>query len=142
MADEVNEAFKVTYQLLHADAPLVALVGDRIYDSSAPSSAIDAGLYIVGDFFGGSDVQGLGDVRLATNPLFLWRVIRKGQLNAGMRTATDRVDEVLQVVSYELSGGYVFTVRRERPHRRTFHDSANNQFTESGGYYRYYISKM
>ncbi len=142
MADEVNEAFKVTYQLLHADSQLEALVGDRIYDSSAPASAVTAGLYILGDFFGGGDVSGLGIVRLQSNALMLWRVVRKGQMDANMRAAVVRMDAVLQSQSATISGGYEFSIRRERPHRRTFYDAANNQFTESGGYYRYFISKV
>ena len=90
---------------------------------------------------GGQDVPGVGLARLQTNPLILWRVVRKGQLNADVRNADVRMDTVLRNVTAGVSGGFVFSVRREAPYRRTYYDGANNLFTESGGLYRYYISR-
>lgn len=138
MADEVSEAFNVSYDLLHADAPLAALVGTRIYQEAVPQGTV--ALYILGSFMAGTDVPGLGAVRLMTLPLILWRAIKRGQLDANMRTADVRMDAVLQNVSSSISGGRVFSVRRERPYRRTYYDDAKNLWTETGGFYRYYVS--
>jgi hypothetical protein len=139
MADEVSEAFKISYQLLHADAQIEALVSDRIYQEFVPPN--ESGLYILGSFLTGADVPALGTVRLLSQPLILWRVVRKGQLNADVRALDVRMDAVLQGVSATVSGGYVFSVRRERPYRRTYFDEANNVITETGGQYRYHVSR-
>jgi hypothetical protein len=137
MADEVSAAFKLSYELLHADAQLVAIVGDRIYRGTAPQGSI---LYVLGSFMGGTDVPGLGVHRLMTTPLILWRVVRKGQANADTATADSRMDAVLQNVSAAASGGRRFSFRRESPYERNYLDPANNVWTEVGGYYRYHIS--
>lgn len=140
MADEINEAFNASYDLLHADAQLVALVADRIYQHQVPPNT--TALYLLGEFAAGSDVNGGFGVRLLTSPLILWRVIRKGQLNADMRNADVRMDTVLQSTRAVTSGGYVVSIVRERPHRRTTYDAANNAFEETGGFYRYHISRQ
>lgn len=137
MAEEVSEAFKLSYGLLHADAQLVALVGDRIYQAQAPQGL--TGLYILGDMIPGADVWGVGGVRLLSDFLIRWRVIRKGQVSADQRSADARMDAVLTNVRAASSGGYVFSVVRERPHSSDTRDEANNIYAERGGLYRYYV---
>lgn len=141
MAEEISEAFNLSYGLLAADAQLQAVAGGatnpRIYQEAAPPYQ---GLYILGSFMAGHDVVGMRGVRLMSEPLLLWRAVQKGQLTPALRTADARMDAVLTNVRARVSGGYSLSFVRERPYRRSYYDSANNLFSESGGYYRCYVS--
>lgn len=139
MAEEVSEAFKLSYGLLHGDAQLVALVGERIYQAQAPQGV--TGLYILGDAIPGQDVWGVGGIRLSSDFLIRWRVIRKGQVNADQRSADARMDTVLTNVRASTSGGLVFSIVRERPYTSDTRDEANNIYAERGGLYRYFVSR-
>jgi hypothetical protein len=139
VAEEVSEAFKLSYGLLHADTELAALVGAHIYQAQAPQGIFSqTALYILGDAIPGNDLLGVGGARLSTDFLIRWRVIRKGQVNAALRSADARMDAVLTNVRAETSGGWVFSIVREKPYTYDSRDEANNTYAERGGYYRYY----
>jgi hypothetical protein len=136
MAEEVSEAFKLSYGLLAADATLSALVGARIYQAQAPQGLTD--LYILGDAVPGADVWGVGGVRLLSDFLIRWRVVRKGQVSADQRSADARMDAVLTAVRARISGNYIFSIVRERPYSADTRDDANNTYAERGGLYRHF----
>lgn len=144
MAEEVSEAFNFTYKALSEDATVQSLVGIYIFQQAAPRNVfqepLPQGMYILGHYASGSDFNGNFGARLSSQAQFVWRVIRKGPLTPEQRQADSAMDAVLQNVRARALNGFQFSVVRERPYHMTSYDEGNQLYTETGGYYRYYIS--
>lgn len=146
MADEVSESFTVIRTLLAANLTLQAALGAsaatfRCY-AADQVPALPIFPYILVDYATGDDVQGLGGVRLLTKPLMLVRLVNRGPIDATLRSLDKAMDTVLQNISRQISNGYVISCERVRPHRLSYQDEANNKFNETGGMYRFHVSKQ
>ncbi|MDQ3906842.1 MAG: hypothetical protein M3268_00700, partial [Acidobacteriota bacterium] len=118
---------------------LTDIVGQAIYDSQVPQTST---FYVLGDVFdGGGSVNGNGTAILAATPLLLWRVVKKGQINDQQRSAALIMHTVLHNNRIALSNGWAVSISRERLHRRTYYDAAQNAWTETGGFYRYFVTE-
>jgi hypothetical protein len=144
MAEEISEAFNFTYEVLTAAPALQPLIGRYVFQTVAPrdifKEPLPHGMYILGHFAAGGDFTGNAGARLSTSALFPWRVIRKGALTPQQRQADAAMDAVLQNIRAQQLNGFQFSVVRERPYYATSYDEALQLYTETGGYYRYYIS--
>lgn len=140
MADEVNEGFRAIRTQLLANSTFAALSVPVYGPNQVPQGA--TGPYCLMDYAAGTDVDGLGTVRLMTEPLFLIRIVNKGPVTGAVRTADKAMDDVIQRTDAIVLGDYEFSARREKPHFHAYKDEANNQFVETGGFYRYYITKL
>lgn len=143
MADEIGETFKLLRATLFANPTLQGGLGNtsdafRFY---APDQVPSTPLYPYGliEFVAGGDVKGVGGVRLMTTPLMLVRLVNKGPVDEHMMALTSATDAALSAVVATVSGGFVFSIERERPHRRFYQDAANTKFNEAGGYYRCHV---
>ncbi len=140
MAAEITEAKNWIYDALYADLTLRAIIADRIYQDVAPQgSALPRIIY---NYMGGGDVNALGTARLMTTPLFQIRIVTQGFPSAAAKTADGLMDAVLQNMRVTTSGQYVISAQRETPVDRVEYDANNTRFSNIGGLYRLYISKL
>lgn len=145
MAAELSELKNFIYDTLAGDATLQGLLGGatnpRVYADQIPQGVLDSGnvavLYRTQS--PGSDVNGLGTVRLAAEPLIFVAAVRKGQPNASQRSVDARVDELLKEKRAATSGSHVISLQREIPVDRAYYDSANNRYHDLGGLWRSYV---
>lgn len=137
---EIQEAKKWIKAALSANTDITGVVSTRIYADRAPSPLVFP--YIIYDFLGGTDVQGLGTSRLGTRPLFQVRVVGEGSPDANARKVDKRIDDVLRVAVYQPSGEFFFTARREQPvDRPEFDTTTNKQYYNLGGLFRLWIGR-
>ena len=140
---EIQQAKKWLYDSLHGDSDIAAAVATRIYDSYVPEPPANRTYsYILFNFMGGTDIDGLGTIRLASQPLFQVRLVTNGRPNASDRLVEKRIDDVLQNAVYEPSGDYYFTARREQPiDRAELDDATGKNYHNLGGLYRLFIGR-
>lgn len=140
---ESQQAKAWIYAALFANADIASAVSTRIYSDYAPDApASRVYPYIIYNFMGGIDVDGLGTNRLQSQPLFQVRVVCKGRPSASTRKVDKRIDTVLQNAVYQLSGDYYFSARREQPIDRAELDATTGiQYHNLGGLYRLYIGR-
>jgi hypothetical protein len=136
---EIQEAKKWIRATLSANADITGVVSTRIYADRAPGPPFP---YIVYNFMGGTDVQGLGINRQQTQPLFQVRVVTDGPPNNDARKVDKRLDDLLQAATHSASGDYIFAARREQPIDRVEVDAATNHvYHNLGGLYRLWIRR-
>lgn len=145
MAVELTELKNFIYDTLAGDVTLQGLLGGapnpRIYADQIPQAVLNSG--DVALFYRtqspGQDVNGVGTVRLMSEPLMYIAAVRKGQPNAAQKSVDARVDAILKAVRASTSGAHVISIQREMPIDRAYYDTANNRFHDVGGTYRAYV---
>lgn len=140
---EIQQAKAWLYSSLHGDSYIASQVSTRIYDSYIPESPANRTYpYILYNFLGGTDVDGLGTNRLLSQPLFQVRVVDEGRPDAVTRKLDKLIDLVLQNAVYQPSGDYYFSARREQPIDRPELDATTGKYyTNIGGLYRLFIGR-
>lgn len=145
---EIQQAKAWIYATLFANVDIAAAVGTRIYSDYVPEPPANRVYpYIVYNFMGGVDVDGLGTNRLQSQPLFQVRVVTNGTNGNGRPTTTDRrvdkrITDVLGTAVHQLSGDFYFTARREQPIDRAELDAATGkQYHNLGGLFRLWIGR-
>ena len=137
---EIQQAKKWIRAVLIANADITAVVGTRVYADRSPSPLVFP--YIIYNFMGGTDVQGLGTARLLSRPLFQVRVVGEGSPDTNARKVDKRIDDVLRVAVVQPSGEFFFSARREQPiDRPEINPATNKQFFNLGGLFRLWVSR-
>ena len=143
---EIQQAKAWIYTILAANVDIAARVGTRIYSDFVPEPLANRTYpYILYEYLGGNDVDGLGSNRILSFPLFQIRLVTNGTNGNGRPTASDRlaekrIDTVLQNAVHQLSGDYYFSARREQSVNRYELDTATGkQYANIGGLYRLFI---
>ena len=141
MGHEVGIVDNFTHDALAAKSNLNTLVGGRIWRKSAPQNATRP--YCLFGFQSGQDVQGLGDVRLLTRPLYFAKLVFKGpNVTSAIDTALDELDDAMSKVKAVTSGGYVVSARRFSALDYDEPDAADcKPIIHRGGLYRLEVSK-
>jgi hypothetical protein len=143
---EIQQAKAWIYTALSTNVEIAARVSTRIFAdfvSEPPANRVFP--YILYEFLGGTDVDGLGTNRILSFPLFQVRVVTNGTNGNGRPTAADRlvekrIDTVLQNAVHQLSGDYYFSARREQPiNRYELDTTTGKQYANIGGIYRLFI---
>lgn len=140
---EIAEAKKWIYESLSGNADITGVVGTRIYMDYAPESPASRVFpYVLCNFLGGADVDGLGTNRIATRPLFQVRLVTNGRPDTSARLVEKRIDDVLQNAVYDPSGDWYFTARRDQPIDRPELDAATGKhYGNIGGIYRLFVGR-
>ena len=138
---EIQQAKAWLYDVLHDNTDIEALVGTRIYADYAPDPPSERTYpYILFNYMGGVDIDGLGTARIFAEPLFQVRAVFEGRPDTNARLLEKRIDDVLQVAEYQLSGDWYFTSRREQPIDRPETDlQTGTRYHNLGGIYRLWI---
>lgn len=140
---EIQQAKAWIYTVLAANVDIAAAVSTRIfadYVSEPPANRVYP--YIIYNFMGGTDVDGLGTNRLQSQPLFQVRVVSNGRPTATTRLVDKRITDVLGTAVHQLSGDFYFTARREQPIDRPELDAATGkQYHNLGGLFRLWIGR-
>lgn len=141
--DEIDESYAVIRALLFAVEALQDGLGSTSgsFRCYAPNEVPDEPTFpyaLVEFASAGEDVGGFG-TRLMTRPLVLVKLVQCGSWDATCRQLQKAMDDALQGVRAEPSGGYVISIVRERPHRFAYRDAGQNKFNEGGGYYRLHV---
>lgn len=141
---EIQEAKKWIYDSLAANSDITSAIGTRIYADYNPRSVPERTFpYILFNFIAGIDVDALGTARLLSQPLFQVRLVTEGYPTSSDRLVEKRIDDVLQVASYDASGDWYFSARREQPVDRTEIDvDTGKHYHNIGGLYRLYIGEQ
>lgn len=141
--DEVEQAKAWIYTVLAANVDIAAAVGTRIYADYVPEPPANRTYpYILFDFIAGTDVDGLGTVRLLSKPLFQVRLVTDGRPTTATRKASKRISDVLGVAVHQLSGDFYFTARREQPISRPETDAGTGKkYHNLGGLFRLWIGR-
>jgi len=141
--DEVEQAKKWIYDSLSGNAEITAVVSTRIYSDYCPDPPASRVFpYVLYEYLGGNDVDGLGTSRILSEPLFQVRVVTEGRPTTATRRAAKRITDVLGVAVYQLSGDWYFTARREQPVNRPETDTATGKkYHNLGGLFRLYIGR-
>jgi hypothetical protein len=140
---EIQQAKAWLYTILHANTYIASQVGTRIYDSYVPKPPANRTYpYVLFNFMGGTDVDGLGTNRLQSHPLFQVRVVDEGRPTTVTRRLDKEIDIALQNAVYQPSGDYYFSARREQPIDRSELDASTGKYYANiGGLYRLYIGR-
>jgi hypothetical protein len=137
---EIQECKKWIRTVLLANVDISNVVGTRIYADRAPGPLVFP--FVLFNYLGGTDVQGLGTNRQQTQPLFQVRIVTDGAPDANARKADKRIDDVLQPTKNSASGDYLFSARREQPvDRAEFDRETNHYYHNLGGLYRVWIRR-
>lgn len=142
MADvsEIQEAKKWIRTVLLSNTGITNVVSSRIYADRAPNPLTFP--FIIFNYMGGPDINGLGTNRQQTQPLFQVRVVTDGAPDANARLVEKRIDDVLQAATHSASGDFLFAARREQSVDRVEVDSETNHvYYNLGGLYRLWIRK-
>lgn len=147
MADEVDESYAVLRALLFAAPALQTGLGNTAtsFRCYAPNEVPDKPIYpyVLMEFASGAEDVGGFNVRLLSQPLMLVRLVQMGTWDANCRALSQAMDDALQGVTNQNSGGWnISGIVRERPYRFPYRDSGGNKFNEGGGYYRLRVSKQ
>lgn len=140
---EIQQAKAWLYSVLHGNSYIASQVATRIYDSYVPEPPANRVYpYVLFNFMGGTDVDGLGTNRLQSQPLFQVRVVNEGRPTAVTRRLDKEIDLALQNAVYQPSGDYYFSARREQPIDRSELDAASGKYYANiGGLYRLFIGR-
>lgn len=129
MGSEVVSGDEFIFQTLSGDAELGALIPGGVHSEVAPEGT--ASPWIVFQYLGGSDLRGVGTVRVYASGVWIVKVIGEGQSFADLAEAADRMDTVL----HGSFGGVVVACYREQPFRFAEVDG-DRQYRHLGGNYR------
>jgi hypothetical protein len=140
---EHDETFRAARAKLLARSGVTAIVGTgtsaRIYaEDQVPQ--LPTFPYLLLEYLSGSDMQGAGTHRIATDIFMRVTAVNRGPVDSTTRTLAYEADVALQSTARQESGGYYFSARRFRPFRRPLLDAANNEYGRTGGEYRYMVS--
>ena len=141
---EVGEAKRWFHRRLVAKVELVAIIpAAQIHvDHVQRSSEGPVFPYILGNFMGGFDVQGMGTARQQTHGDFQWRVVTDGPPGDDAYEAEGHMDDALQTAVNDPQNGWLFTCRRVAPiDRPEFDKVKTKQYHNIGGIYRVWIGK-
>lgn len=144
MADvtEVQEAKNWIHDVLAANVDIAAAVGDRIFADHYPGAFSERVYpYILYNTMAGTDVQGLGTARQATDSIFQIRAVCKGAPNTTAKLIDKRIDDVLQPTAHSASGDFLFSARRVGVVDRAEYDASNNRYHNLGGLFRVWIQR-
>lgn len=121
------------YATLSGDVTLMALVSG-VHNALASQGA--ALPYVVFNFQGGGDVRGVGPTRIMTSALYQVKAVGSGASYAGLKTAVDRIDVLLQGASGSVTDGWIYSCVREQPIAYVETTTGGAQFRHLGGFYR------
>lgn len=138
MGHELTVTDNWAHDALAAKTNLNTLVGGRIWQDAAQQLAPLP--YCLFGFQSGQDVQGLGNVRLLTRPLYYAKLVFQGSQTSSVRTALDELDDAMAKVSVAVSEGYVISARRFSPLAYIERDANNKPIFHRGGLYRLEVS--
>lgn len=100
------------YGVLVNDAQLSALVGGRIFSYVAPLTATTP--FVVFNHQAGTDVRGVGTVRVMTSLVYQVKVVGQGESVRSLKPIADRIDALLHGASGSVADGTVLTCVREQ----------------------------
>lgn len=138
MGHELGAVDNFTHDALAAKTNLNTLVGGQIWRKRAKQTATKP--YCLFGFQSGDDVQGLGDVRLLTRPLYFAKLVFKGSPTSAIDTALNELDDAMAKVKAVTSGGYVISARRFSILDYEETDTDGQPITHRGGLYRLEVS--
>ena len=142
--NELGTVRDLIYDLLQAHSNFTAVVGTKSYVFRAKQN--DARPYHIFNFQSGSDVQGLGDVRLLTRPLYQSKLVIDGFPTTAVNRALDAMDEILgkikvAVKASDTGNTYVISARRFSLIEYAENNPTNNGLiSHLGGLYRFEVS--
>lgn len=139
MGHELGAIDNWAHDALAAKSNLNTLVNGQIWRRAAKPGATKP--YCLFGFQAGSDVQGLGLVRLLTRPLFFAKLIFQGSVTSEIETALNELDDAMGEVSVSVSGGYVISGRRMSILDYEERDTDNKSVFHRGGLYRLEVSE-
>lgn len=140
MPHELGAIDNFTHDALAAKTNLNTLVGGKIWRRAAKQDATRP--YCLFGFQAGTDVQGLGDVRLLTRPLYFAKLVFEGSVTSAIDTALDELDDAMGKVKAVTSGGYVVSARRMAILDYEERDPATSKpIFHRGGLYRLEVSE-
>lgn len=121
------------YATLTSDATLAVAVGTRCYGYIAPAAAqFPLLLFAMQD---GSDVMGVGTVRVMFQGIFQVKVVGATNSFATLKPLADRIDAVLHGATGSVADGAILACTREQP--LAYVDlSGETQYRHLGGLYR------
>ena len=133
--------------VLVADGTLNGIVSGRVWKYAAKQGS--ASPYVLYGFQAGSDVQGLGKVRLLTRPLYFVRAVKNnGFPDSTFNVVTNRIDEVIanavrdNKTSSDGLTTYVISARRIQPISFTEKNPTSEiPIFHVGGLYRLEVSE-
>lgn len=141
---EIREALRWAARRLGAVTALTAIIpASRIYidEVKRGPDGNPTFPYILGNFMGGNDVQGLGTARQQTQGDFQWRVVTEGPPDDAANQASVYMDQSLQSAAEQVLNGFKFSSRRVAPIDRPEWDRLKNKsYRNTGGIYRIWIS--
>ena len=131
---ETNEVEKWLFSTLSLDSIMLALIGSRIYESVAPPETDYP--YVVYQYSGGHDVQGIPSVRVMTRTEYLVKAITNEPNSDALVSVVKRIDELLHGASGAVGAtGYVLSCVRVHPVSLLEID-AGIQYRHRGGVYQ------
>jgi hypothetical protein len=134
MTMEIQIANEWLYATLSADAALMAIVSDRIYEYPAPKSATYP--LVAFQFQDGQDLMVVNAMRVWSNLLYLVRGVSKSDSAVEVKNIADRIEAVL----HRAGGSGVAACMREAPFRMVeVIDPVKYQ--HMGGLYRIYAQE-
>lgn len=106
------------------------------YSGSAPRNSVSP--YVVWSWQGGDDVPALGTIRVATEPLFLVRVIGRTRMFKDLEAAASRIDDLLHGSNGIYNNHRIASCMRENEYSLV-EETEEDEWRHLGGYYRLYI---
>lgn len=140
---EIEQAKAWIYAALSGNAEIAAVVSTRIFSDYVPEPPANRTYpYILYEYLGGNDVQGLGTARQGSSALFQIRVVTDGRPVTASRKVDKRIDDVLRITVYQPSGEFYFTAEREQSVNRPETDAATGKrYHNLGGLFRVWIGR-
>lgn len=140
---EIEQAKKWIYDSLVGNSEITAVVSTRIFSDYVPEPPANRTYpYILYEYLGGNDVQGLGVARQGSSALFQIRVVTDGRPVTASRKVDKRIDDVLRITVYQPSGEFYFTAEREQSVNRPETDAATGKrYHNLGGLFRVWIGR-
>jgi hypothetical protein len=142
--NELSTVRDLIRDLLQANSNFTTVVGTKSYVFRAKQN--EARPYHIFNFQSATDVQGLGDVRLLTRPIYQSKIVIDGFPTTAVNRALDAMDEVLgrmkvAVKASDTSNNYVISARRFSPIEYAENNPTNNGLiSHLGGLYRFEVS--
>lgn len=100
---------------LLADADVIAIIGDRVYQDVAPASAIYPFIVIQNQL--SDDMLGVGSVRIYTDTIFIVKAVAQVDTYDPLRPLAKAIDVALNGVTGSVLDGTVFACIREESFR-------------------------
>lgn len=139
MTNETHAAFTLFYHQLTTDAPLVALVGTRVYEEFKSGAAPYPRVLIT--FLAGQDVMAVGgDRRFLSKPMFLVEALTMADDFVQAAAIDARFDPILEGLSGTVGPLSISVTAREGPMKRVEITPEGQRINHLGGRYRAWIS--